>query len=593
MTTPLWVTARSNGNIGATPVTSLQVNAGPSIPVSWSDGLGMCPYPLSTSVCATPGPQNVTAGSTITETSPPANLGLLPSSVIPLSNVVTSQTCIHFVAMAPNGLLSLASVRPNDLDGTSIKNIVWSTIPVPMTVAPHSIFIGMGSQKILVTFYDATGINYCYYGDLPDNRNNVAQTPSVFQQIYRTPGLTGTILAAKLLLRPMGSQSILVPLLVIKTTPSQMILWSPAQGPDGTPLINGVDNILPLAVERAIILDSLELWLAGSSAGNCAIFHMASPQDTAPTPYVSAVPGSFTTLSATPLAIYAGGDTGLHQYDLTTNAWSSLSSDSLEGLIADLWTLGNPWIPATPPPQMLGVHVIRTKTIASTTVLVAEHLSMATMSEQPIWAPDSFLPPTPRTPPIWDDRVLFDPPLNQGSSILVQGTQVIPSPPLATITTGLDRVDPSGALIININSMPNPDYIPNGFILVNGPQVYRVSYPTTKLQYPALLVTAPKPALAQVTKTMFPPATLQTGAGKIPDPTLTLAFKAIQSGGQVCVSVIANNATGCQIGTDATILPPILTDYPISVAIGQTSVSLQLLNQDHTVSVTPTSIVVV
>ena len=145
----------------------------------------------------------------------------------------------------------------------------------------------------------------------------------------------------------------------------------------------------------------------------------------------------------------------------------------------------------------------------------------------------------------------------------------------------INRLDPNGSFIINQNLVPTPLENIKGVSLSCSTQIYLAQHPSIKLSYALLNVTLPLPSLAEIQATYFPVTTSQASVGLIEDATLVPAFKAILSDGTVKISLIALNTSSVQIGSAQDILPPVLIDYTIVPASGQTTVTATLKNKDH------------
>ncbi len=593
---PIFVTSRSpEGAIGSTPTLSLQVDGSNPTPVEWVGGLGVCPYLLTTSVCSSPGAYHIQGvESPVASTAPSCQYGLLQNGLIPLSNIVTSHTCIHFIARSAAGLIGLVSVRPDDL--TSSTSIVWSYLPEPLVVNTGVNFYLVVSGSKLLIVMNTTESMLCYYCVTPEHMDGTLPKVTQILKKYTEPFL-GSILA--------GTIFDDRPLLVIKGSAAHTSIWMPNTTPSGlsrTPINIPLDSNWDIARATIAPGNPLTIWMAGSdtSSGSPVLLRFSLPDLTLKASIRDDLSGSFLDMAVTPSHVYLCGGAGIYQFAVsmwespTDIPWSTISTSGYHAMLVDMWSPSNLWNNPSVPAVLLGIHVVSRDqvTVDSTTldILTTEHLSMATMIEIPSWSPGTSIPPTPRPTPIWDDRVIYEAPYSYTNVDLPVSVNLIPLPPqmdLVSSDTPLDRLDPTGTIIVNLNPTPTPGVNPHGFMLATESQVYSIGYPSAKMEFPSLYITAPIPTVALLPATLFPLTKRQIFSGIVTDPTPVTSFKAIRVGDTTFVSLIALNAQGVYLGPSRIKLPPVLTDYPI-VGYSDPEITAYLFNPDHTVEMTIT-----
>lgn len=596
---PIWVTPRdSSGALsGAIDGLSLTIGSGGEQPISWDGELGLCCYPLDTTACPSPQSLNITtsnAAITTTSTSPASVQELLPSGYTLLSNVVCSQTCLHFVAEnLTTGAIALASFRPSDKPAEDATAIVWSSIP-SFTNTPVSIRLGIYNTLIIVSV--ATGSDtQSYTGTTPEviNGSLAATTLALLSQ---TPGVSGNLLYATIF----DSR----PLLIYNLNEATNI-WLPSAAnktgisyqlapPSGCKLL----TITSATLAPATSTTPPTAWLSGS-ADSSAILIQVPLTTTIPT-YVlnsKATDTTWTGLSVTPGGVFVSGNSGAWQY--TGGSWVGYGGSPALGILTTVWSTGNPWtpLPGAPTPITLGLHILVSRTIniqnstnglTQKSLLTTEHLMLASLDETPSWLTDSTITPVVLASPIWDDRAIFDAPDHPLGETAPLFQYLIPGPALSTITSisaSLNPLDPTGTLLINLNPTPSPVWTPSGIALFTDSQIYTYPYPTTKMSYPALTVLAPRPSIATVNISEFPTGDLQKNLTGTASGTTT-AVKAIISGSYIYISLIALNTSSVYIGSSTTSLPPVLIDYATGLLSGQTSLVITLNNQDYSIPVT-------
>ena len=149
----------------------------------------------------------------------------------------------------------------------------------------------------------------------------------------------------------------------------------------------------------------------------------------------------------------------------------------------------------------------------------------------------------------------------------------------------LNPLDPSGSFVINLSQPPSPEWSPSEVAVYTGRQVYTSPYPSTKMNYPALSVSLPEPTVDRVPQTSFPVNKRQSKCGAVIAPGLVPAVKGVIYGSHIYISLIALNTTAVSLDSSAVALPPVLIDYAVSLRVGQTSITLTLKNQDHTLTI--------
>ena len=596
---PLWVTLRDTTGALLPSLSmplSLSVGEGAPQPIEWSSGMGLCIYPLDTTACPSPRSLSVSASDStiqVASTNPSSAQRLLPEGTTLLSNTVCSKTCLHFVAINPaTGLISLASFRPSDLPAKNPSALVWSDIP-SVGFSPSSVQIGLDQDNILICLSAVADI-LCYTGPTPEVVYDVL-SPVLLELLPASPGYTGTIILATLL----DSRPLLVTVIDAETkvwlpvAPNKRGLAYTLQAPDGgqTPTILEA-VVTPTTPPRA--------WLHGIF--NSAPIVVDLPLDTTiPTFYTNTLTQNarWTGMSVNPNEVFLVGADGLWKF--SQNTWTALGGSAMTGVISTVWSEGDPWnpLPGEATPITIGVHTLvqhqntivnNTTPLTTQTLLTTEHLCFAELDEAPSWLVNTgVIVPRPLANPIWDDRILYDAPEHPMGEVGPTRIKLGPAPlyPSLTETSNvISPLDPTGSFIINLNIAPSPIWAPSGVTLFTDTQIFSAPYPSTKMDYPILSISLPKPQLALVSATYFPPTKLQSFSGASILPGTLPAVKAIVSGNKIYISLIALNTFEVYLNSLLTPLPPVLIDYVIPMRTGQTNLTLTLTNLDHSVAVT-------
>jgi len=602
---PIWVTTRnSDGSLSnnAIPGLTLSVGAGNPQPITWDGGFGVCSYPLTTTSCPTPQAFSIISSSgTVTSTLPSSIPGLLPTGVTPLSNVVTSQTCLHFISINPKtNSVSLASFRPLDFVAQKPNLIVWSDLPSGITAT--SFYLSYGAPNLSISFSTSIAIE-TFIVIAPEHINGNLQTPTAF--------------GSSIVCTTANSEIITVILVngfpyIIYGVPSAInfnyYFWTNDPSKTNTPYhLDALDGAGISGTSFTNPSNTPQFWFAGFINNTALLANYpigGEAQIYQPPVYAIA---SWNGISVTPSEIFLSCDNGLYSIPFNGTTYTQLSDSPCKNVLATTWALNDPWNPLSgdPTPITLGVQIIVPENLTLTNslldtpsnLLTTEHFCYAVLEEIPAWvnqgenAPISGsslqIPPTPTIPPsvlnvpIWDDRVVFNAPSSLDTTSASSQEILIPSPPFLDVTLPIPAypLDPTGSLIISQSLIPSTQRVSGGFNLIANSQIYQAYYPNTKMVYPELSIVAPIPSVPYLDSSLFPPYLLQAEVGTQSGNSVQ-AFKAVQVNGQIYVSLIAENTGYVNLGVDTLSLPPVLIDYEYTPPLGSSNVTAILYNQE-------------
>jgi len=595
--TPLWVTTReTNGTLMGAPSfevdLSLKIGGGPSVSVVWDEGpgLGVCSYPLTTEICGMPMSLSIEADGFVSpeglplspaSTHPSSILGILPNTIVPLSNFVTSQTCFHFISLHPiTKLLALGSYAPMDpslLTWSMLPSVVADALSFQITLAENKLLVNARLESDILSFV-------C---PIPDVTNSSLASVSFTQFAGGTPGYSRDILASSLL---NGR-----PLLVCKELYGASV-WLPSQGSllGVNEVINGLESDVDIS-KAVVIGNPTTIWLLGITSGLPELIKY----DLLDTPHYYGCANysdlEWSDISVTPSGVFLTSQSGLWKFNGSGSdggsTWEGFGGPPALGVLPVVWSDGDPLDPSTNT-SIIGVHVLTNTqypleaSSETLSLITTEFFRFASLEETPSWASSINIQPVALDTPRWDDRIVYNAPEVVKPTPGNTNLRLLATPPFTT-SGPLNRLDPTGSYIVSQNVPPTPNPVSvQGLLVATSSQIYQAPHPDVKLGYSLLKISAPEPALAKLEATYFPLQLPQSELGVIIDPALVTTFKAIlTTSNTLKVSLIALNTAFIHLGSDKTELPPVLIDYEIPYPSGLEELSATLHNTDHVTTV--------